>query len=117
MKATSFMSERTAGYALVPDLISHMSERFSHVFPVYFWSTREGARVGRESMEHHRVRVVGAYARRPKVIHPGDDKILVKVNDLLFSAAIEGTAFGIPIFAARRPVFLVSSRIQLTSCR
>lgn len=99
MKATSFMSESTAAYALVPDLVAHLGEQFPHVIPVYFWSTREGARVGLESMGNRTVRVVGAYARRPKVIHPGDDRILVKVNDLLFSAAREGAGFGIPIFA------------------
>jgi hypothetical protein len=99
MKATSFMSENTAAYALVPDIVAHLGKHFPHVIPVYFWSTREGARVGLESMGNQTVRVVGAYARRPKVIHPGDDRILVKINDLLFSAAQKGAEFGIAVFA------------------
>jgi hypothetical protein len=99
MKATSFMSENTAAYALVPDLVAHLGEHFPRVIPVYFWLTREGARVGLESMGNQTVRVVGAYARRPTVIHPGDDRILVKINDLLFAAAREGAGFGIPVFA------------------
>ena len=99
MKATSFMSENTAAYALVPDLIAHIRERFPHVVPVYFWSTREGARVGFESMGSHPVRVMAAYARRPKVLHPGDDRILVKINSLLFGGARAGAEFGIPVLA------------------
>lgn len=99
MKATSFMSESTAAYALVPDLIAQLGMHFAHIVPVYFWSTREGARVGIESMGNRTVRVLGAYARRPKVIHPGDDRILVKINDLIFSGAREGSRFGIPVLA------------------
>ncbi len=61
--------------------------------------TLEGARVGLESMGSHPVRVMAAYARRPKVIHPGDDRILVKINALLFGGARAGVEFGIPVLA------------------
>lgn len=68
MKATSFMSEHTAEYALVPDLVAHLGKHFSNIVPVYFWTTREGAHVGRESIGKHTVRVVAAFARRSKVL-------------------------------------------------
>ena len=58
MKAISFMSENTAAYALVPDIVAHLSEHFTHVIPVYFWSTREGSRLGIESMVNQTVRVI-----------------------------------------------------------
>jgi hypothetical protein len=99
MRATSFMSEHTAEYALVPSLVTQLGERFPRVAPVYFWATREGGRVGRESMNHHAVRIVAAFPRRPKVLHPGDGRILVKLNDVLFAAAHAGAEVGIPVLA------------------
>jgi hypothetical protein len=99
MKATSFMSEHTAEYALVPDLVAQLGDRFPKIVPVYFWATREGGRVGRESISDHAVRVVAAFARRPKVLGPGDERILVKINDILFAAAEAGGEVGIPVVA------------------
>lgn len=93
------MSENTASYALVPDLVANLKEYFPQVIPLYFWSTREGSRVGFESMHHKVVKVIGAYARRPKVIRAGDENILVKLNKRLFASAITGGEYGIPIFA------------------
>lgn len=96
MKETSFMSEHTAEYALVPDLAAKLSDRFASIAPVYFWGTREGGRVGRESVSGRASRVVAAFARRPKILHPGDESILVKINDVLFAAARAGAEVGIP---------------------
>jgi len=99
MKETSFMSEHTAEYALVPDLIDKFSGRFPNITPVYFWGTREGSRVGHESVSGRVSRVVAVFARRPKVLHPGDKSILVKINDILFAAARAGEEVGIPVLA------------------
>jgi hypothetical protein len=93
------MSEHTAEYALVPDLVAHLGKHFPIIVPVYFWATREGARVGRESISNHTIRVVAAFARRPKVVRPGDERILVKVNEQLFAAARAGAEVGIPVLA------------------
>jgi len=93
------MSEHTAEYALVPDLIARLGDRFPTITPVYFWATREGGRVGRESVGDRAIRLVAAFARRPKVLHPGDERILVKINDVLFAAAHAGAEVGIPVLA------------------
>lgn len=100
------MSERTAEYALVPNLVAQLTERFQRVIPVYFWGTREGSRVGRESGEGQTVKVVAIFARRPKVRHPGCDSILVKINNILFSTANAGADVGVGVIAG---VPLVSS--------
>lgn len=99
MKEISFMSEHTAEYAVVPDLSATLSGRYSRIIPVYFWSTREGSRVGCESGSDRPFRVVAAFARRPKVAHAGSESIVVKVNEILFSTAHLGTYFGVPILA------------------
>lgn len=98
MNETSFMSEHTAEYALVPDRITKLGDRWSTIVPLYFWSTREGSRAGRESVCHWPVRVVAAFARRPKVAHPGSESILVKFNDVLFAAAHAGAEVGVSVF-------------------
>lgn len=99
MKNISFMSEHTAEYALVPDLAAKLADHFPRIAPIYFWRTREGSRVGRESGRGRTVRVAAAFARRPKVTHPKSNSILVKVNDIIFSAAHAGSEVGIAVFA------------------
>lgn len=97
MKPTSFMSERTAEYALVYDLIRHIRVVSPRVIPMCFWSTQEGARTAEESMRSRRVRIIAAYARRPKVLYSDQPRILVKINAPLFTGAAEGLKFGIPV--------------------
>jgi hypothetical protein len=58
-----------------------------------------------------RVKVLAAYARRPKVTHAGDETILVKLNSLLFASARAGAGFGIPVLAG---VPLVSSLLRFS---
>ncbi|MBN1290392.1 MAG: hypothetical protein JXB48_01010 [Candidatus Latescibacteria bacterium] len=55
--------------------------------------------MGYESINKHTVRVIAAFAMRPKVVDPGDKKITVKINDTLFAAAQVGGEFGIPVLA------------------
>lgn len=111
MKPKGFMSEHTAEYALVSNLIAHLADCFPRVIPMCFWSTREGARIAEESMGGHRVRVVAAFARRPKVLRSGQPSILVKINAQLFVGAAEGSEFGIPVLAG---VPLVASLSDFT---
>jgi hypothetical protein len=111
MKSIGFMSENTAAYALMPNLVGHLSVHHQRIIPLRFSSTREGARTADESMRERGVRVLAAYARRPKVAHAGDETILVKINALLFSSARAGAEFGIPVLAG---VPLVSSLLEFS---
>lgn len=111
MKSIGFMSENTAAYALMPDLVGHLSAHHQRIIPLRFSSTREGARTADESMRESGVKVLAAYARRPKVAHAGDETILVKINALLFGSARAGAAFGIPVLAG---VPLVSSLLEFS---
>ena len=99
MHPTSFISEHTAEYALVRDLVGILSREHATVIPVYFWATREGACVASTSVGPRMLRVVTAYARRPKVVDPTDNAILMKVNSLLLQAGAVGLQAGSPVFA------------------
>ena len=52
-----------------------------------------------ESMVAQRVRVVAAFARRPKVLHSGEPILAVKINSQLLDAAHAGSSCGIPVLA------------------
>lgn len=93
-----FMSERTAEYVLVPDLVRRFGQCFAHVVPFYYWATREGTpRVASSCRE--RVRLVAAYARRPKLDHDCEHRVTVKVNERLFDHASILRQSGVPTFA------------------
>lgn len=97
-KPGSFMNERTAEYVLVSDLIGRLRNTFWHLTPLFFWASREGGRRARESYTGE-VRILGAFARRPKVIVPGAPEIEVKFNEVLFRYARALNEAGIPVVA------------------
>jgi hypothetical protein len=99
MDPTSFISEHTAEYALVRSLVGILSRQFSTIIPVYFWAAREGSSIAARGMGQQHVRVITAYARRPKVVNPEDSIVLMKINALLLQAGAAGLKVGIPLFA------------------
>ena len=111
MDPTSFISEHTAEYALVRSLVGILSQQFSTIIPVYFWATREGSIIAAKSVERTHVRVIAAYARRPKVVNPYDNIVLVKINALLLQAGAAGLDVGIPVLAG---VPLASGLLQFS---
>jgi hypothetical protein len=94
----SFMSEHTAEYVLVNDVVRRLAPAFSDAIPIFFWSTREGNLTARESMSALNVKILTCFARRPK-LHATDDRILMKVNRQLFSYCRASSAVGIPVVA------------------
>jgi hypothetical protein len=99
MDPTSFISEHTAEYALVRSLVGILSRQFSTIIPVYFWATREGSRIAARGVGQQQVRVIAAYARRPKVGNPEDSIVFMKINALLLQAGAAGLDVGIPVLA------------------
>lgn len=97
--ATSFISEHSAEYILVPDLATVLYKKYSSVVPIYFWATREGGRLAAASMKASQVRLVTAFARRPKTSNPGDSDLILKINTTLLQAAAAGARLGSPVFA------------------
>ncbi len=99
VKPTSFISEHSAEFALVPAAVRALSAADERVVPLYFWKSREGSSMGVRCGPEGSVRVAAMFARRPKVLSPDQDHVLVKLNDMLFAAASFLAEVGIPTFA------------------
>lgn len=95
----SFMSEHTAEYALVNDIVSRLSSAFPETVPMYLWLNREGNSMGQRTLKGRAVKLTAVFARRPKVTSPGDDHILVKFNSSILHHAFLARSFGIPVLA------------------
>ncbi len=95
----SYICERSAEYALIPELVRKLKEIYSFVTPIYPWMTREGSRFSREYHAAVKFKVLGVYARRPKLLNADDDLIHVKVNQEIVISAAVGRSLGIPMIA------------------
>ena len=98
-KPTSFVSEHTAEYALVPALCTLLRSRYKIVVPLFFWVTREGSRRSIEVGPSQLIRVVSVFARRPKLHGLRDPNLVVRLNELLFRRASISEPLGIPVYA------------------
>lgn len=96
---TSFICEHTAEYLLARRIVDILFPEFGSSIPIHFWSTREGASVAGCGMSGKSVRVVATYARRPKILAPGQHSVLMKVNHQLFEAAAAAADLGVPVLA------------------
>jgi len=106
---TSFMSERTAEYVLVSDLVRRLSPAFPNTIPMFFWATREGNRTAIQLMSDLRFRLVMCFARRPKVEYAGADRIFMKINPELVHYCKASAALNIPVLVGLPMVTSLSS--------
>lgn len=95
----SFMSEHTAEYVLVHDIVRKLESRFPQVIPIYLWLNREGNSMGRQALEGMQIKLVAIFPRGPKVGYPGDERILVKFNSSILRQAFLARSVGIPVLA------------------
>jgi hypothetical protein len=114
MHPTSFMSEHTAEYVLVNDLVHRLSPTFPELLPIFFWATREGNRTAIESMDHLSFRLLTCFARRPKVDPFLNEHLLMKINPELKQYHQACTPLGIPVLAGL-PMIRSLSALRLTS--
>ena len=95
---TSFFSERTAEYSILPPLVGHLSERFGRAIPMYFWSNREANRTSERIHSDLSVSVLAVFARRPKLTKNAD-VLQGKLNRQLMEFSADASAYGIPCVA------------------
>lgn len=95
---TSYFSERTAEYSILPLVVAYLADRFGAAAPMYYWSSREGNSMARELHEQARLRVLAIFARRPKSWRR--DVLLGKLNLELFDFAHKASLHGVPTVAA-----------------
>ncbi len=93
---TSFFSEHTAEFALVPRLRNILATRFKDVTPIYFWKTREGNSLSTHIHKNQVVRVLALFPRRPKLVSPESRTIWGKINQELMKFAHASYEAGIP---------------------
>ena len=94
---TSFFSERTAEYSILPVLTSFLQHRFGAAVSMYYWASREGNTVAREVHNGRSVRMLAMFARRPKSV----TRLTVsgKLNAELFEFAERAEPHGVPTIA------------------
>jgi len=91
---TSFMSEHTTEFYVVPRFRAIIEKRFSSALPMYFWSSREGT--ARDAHVGVQGRLCALFARRPK--DPTPTHVIMKVNAEVFDDAVRLRKLGIPTF-------------------
>lgn len=99
MEATSFVNERSVEYVLVNHLVAVLSQEHRTLIPIFFWKTREGSRIATQGMLGQHVRLLTVFARRPKMLQPFAQTVLMKVNSALFDAAEAASIYGSPVLA------------------
>jgi len=115
MSLESFISEHSAEYILVPNIVSRLSRKFTQVIPVFLWLTREGNTTALQMMDGKQIRLLTAFPRRPKVLSPNG--IAMTVNEELIAYSERSEAAGMVVLVG---VPLISSlptlRIDAPCC-
>ncbi|HAS6741155.1 TPA: hypothetical protein GRI37_22920 [Vibrio parahaemolyticus] len=99
MNPTSFICERSAEYALIPELMKELKKKFEYVTPIYPWISREGSNISKELHGMSSFKVIGLYARRPKLSSLDDPTIKVKFSEQIIYGSRTAWKLGIPIIA------------------
>jgi hypothetical protein len=116
MHPTSFMSEHTAEYVLVNDLVRRLTPAFPNLVPIFFWATREGNRTAHESMFGQQLRLMTCFARRPKVDHAAPNHLFMKINGELIYYRDVCAPLEIPVLAGLPMVKSLSGLRLNSSC-
>lgn len=112
-KRSSFLSEHTIEYYLVPELAKILHSHSNKVIPIFYWSSREGNTISQEMNCEIDSRVLALFPRRPKLTL--DPKIIeCKINKSIIEFANEAMEYGIKTIAG---IPIVSSLISLSSCK
>lgn len=90
---TSFFSERTAEYSILPVVMSYLKNRFGAAVPMYYWASREGNTVARDVHDGRHVRILALFARRPKSVT--EWTMSGKLNAELFEFAERAELLGV----------------------
>ena len=98
-KATSFISEHTAEYILVPRLTNILKQKFKVVIPIFPWMTREGSNISKSLHQNDKFKILGLYPRRPKIALLDKENIYLKINEQIILGTRSGLTLGIPIIA------------------
>lgn len=97
--ATSYISEHSAEYYLVPALKEILQEQYSHVAPVFPWISRELSKISRLLHKDDQFHVLVMFPRRPKLHDQKRYEIYVTINQELEDFNKAGESNGVPVIA------------------
>jgi hypothetical protein len=92
---TSFMSEHTVEFYLVPRFRALLNTRYSRVLPFFYWKTREGGILSHQDDFPALVTACAMFPRRPKV---HGEQIEMTVNEDVYVMSEHLQKAGIPTF-------------------
>jgi hypothetical protein len=92
---SSFMSEHTVEFYLVPRFRALLNSRYSHALPFFYWKTREGGILSHRDDFPALVTACAMFPRRPKV-HGEQIEMTVNKDVYLMSKHLQEA--GIPTF-------------------
>ncbi|EGQ8513478.1 hypothetical protein GQ852_24395 [Vibrio parahaemolyticus] len=108
---TSYISEHTAEYVLVPAMKSLLEQKFPIVLPMFPWLTREFSNVAKSTHGFSSFRVLAMFPRRPKV---SNCDIYLTINSELSAFNKLAVEHGIMVVAG----FPIARNLrELASCR
>lgn len=96
---TSYISEHSAEYSLVPSSKNVLESEFELVAPVFPWISRETSKISRQIHKNDHFHILVMFPRRPKVSEINLSNINVTVNEELEAFAEVGRCNGIPVIA------------------
>jgi hypothetical protein len=93
---SSFISEHSLEYIIVPNICNIISAKYKRIIPIYYWATREGNRMSDALHCNLRVRILSIFPRRPKIENVDSDYIHGKLNKSILRYAEVANSIGIP---------------------
>ncbi|RTN29025.1 hypothetical protein EKN93_18175 [Enterobacter asburiae] len=97
--ATSYISEHSAEYYLVPALKKILQEQYRYVAPVFPWISRELSNISKHLHKDDWFHVLVMFPRRPKINEHDDREVYVTINGELEDFNKAGKENGVPVIA------------------
>ena len=101
--ATSFISEHSAEFSLVPHLKMELEKHFDYVAPIFPWLNRETSKISNQTHINDRFKVLTLFPRRPKLDHNDNRKIFMTINADLSIFKEFASKFNVPVIAGCPP--------------
>jgi len=109
---TSFISEHTAEFVLVPELKRLLEEHFISAVPIFPWLSREFGAQSKKSHGALKFHVLVMFPRRPRISKDGE--IFVTINPELIGFKEIGAEYGIAVIAGCP---CATNFLDLASCK
>jgi hypothetical protein len=96
---SSFISEHTAEFALIPRLTEILQNHYKLIVPIYPWMTKEGSILSRNLHSRDQFKMIALFPRRPKYSKNGLLNVYVKINYEIIQFYHVASKLGVPVIA------------------